>query len=183
MQIIFDFGAGPEEYVQTEAHRLAARPDICPHCLAYLCLEALGYYSRWISSFRVFKPLRIWVRRFRCRSCGRTVSRLPSFAQPYRLIRNETIQRAFSGLQNEIDVLRWKLLLDIYWLQFTHWLPTLAPVIGQQFKRAPPSARPMDWWLFLLGLHGDISSLTEELIKSHQVTLFGRYHCHQPNPP
>ena len=54
---------------------------ICPQCKSSLLLKH-GYYKRWLI-LQDFEG-QIFIRRYRCSSCGRTVSLLPSFAHPGR---------------------------------------------------------------------------------------------------
>ena len=48
----------------------------------------------------------IAVRRFVCRHCPVTVSCLPQFAQPYRLVCNETIEAFFAGEKDRVEIAR-----------------------------------------------------------------------------
>ena len=157
------------------------RPDSCPHCHQKAVLQALGYYLRWLSGLTQ-EPLRISVRRFRCKLCRLTVSLLPCFAQPYRVVRNMTIEAYFSGILDREDVLRWSDQLGCYWRQFTRWLPKLRDEVGAAFGRAPPIRDPRRWASFVVGITGDLAGGTERLVTERRVTVFGRYRCHSPNP-
>ena len=57
------------------------RPDRCPLCQARCCFLAHGFYHRTI--VHVEFDGSIPVRRYLCRLCRRTVSRLPDFVLPY----------------------------------------------------------------------------------------------------
>jgi hypothetical protein len=89
MQLIRAFGIDPEGYVKEDVHLKVSPPCECPHCLSAGTLWSLGYYQRSISRLTA-GLLRLWIRRFRCRGCRKTVSILPSFAQPYRFVQNST---------------------------------------------------------------------------------------------
>ncbi|WP_420196873.1 DUF6431 domain-containing protein [Chthoniobacter flavus] len=158
-----------------------SRPLHCPNCSAAKSLVALGYYERWLSGTGR-GDLRLPVRRFRCRACSRTVSLLPDFAQPYRLVRNEAIERYFSGESEPIGARRHVLLMRCYWRRFTTWLPNLSRAVGEDFGRAPPASEPRKWWVFLMDATGDLTRATGRLVEHVRVTVFGRYQCHQPRP-
>lgn len=158
-----------------------SRPLRCPNCSAAKSLVALGYYERWLSGTNG-KHLRVSVRRFRCRVCGRTVSLLPDFAQPYRLVSNEAIERYFSDPSERVEVRRNSTLLRCYWRRFTLWLPELKRAIGTGLGRSPPASEPRSWWVFLMDATGDLARATRRLVEHMRVTIFGRYRCHQPRP-
>jgi hypothetical protein len=111
MQIIQVLSLSPEQYVQQEYHRRIRPPENCPYCLHPHSLKALGYYARFITAL-LAQVLSIWVRRFLCRHCRHTVSCLPGFAQPYRLVNTPTVQAAFHGENHRPEVQRWKSLTD-----------------------------------------------------------------------
>ena len=81
MQIIHVLEIDPEQYAAESFHKRMLPPGKCPHCRRVKTLWSLGYYSRNLSRLG-FGALLIFVRRFRCWCCGKTVSLLPSFAQP-----------------------------------------------------------------------------------------------------
>ena len=171
----------PEDYRVAHKQSTMARPDRCPNCSAAKSLLALGYYERWLSGIDG-GDLRLSIRRFRCRSCGRTVSLLPNFAQPYRLLRNEAIERYFSAQSERVEARRHVLLLRCYWRRFASWLPDLSRAIGVTFGRSPPPSEPQKWWVFLMNATGDLARATRWLVEHLRVTVFGRYRCHQPRP-
>ena len=136
MQIICTIALSPDHYAKEDFQRSIQRPTSCPHCGIRNALAALGYYSRNITSAER-GVLRIFVRRFRCRCCGRTVSILPSFAQPYRLVLNTTINEFFGGTLGA-NSLSWLSLLQQYWNRFTKWIPEINRVIKSVVERSPP---------------------------------------------
>ena len=83
MQIIIEIIVGAAEY--QEHGKDYPFPDltgtICPQCKNSLLLRH-GYYKRWLI-LPNFEG-QIHIRRYRCPSCGRTISLLPSFAHPGR---------------------------------------------------------------------------------------------------
>jgi hypothetical protein len=159
-------------------HKSVKPPPVCPACLQPQNLEPLGYYGRCVTSSESAKVLDITVRRFRCRSCGVSVSLLPKFAQPYRLIRNDTVQAYFDGKQTATDVQRWSHLLRHYWRRFCRWFPELLALTGMQ-SRLPPSNRRERSWRQFSKLWGPLVLATPILIRDFCVTPFGRYRCHQ----
>jgi hypothetical protein len=122
------------------------------------------------------------VRRFLCRYCRKTVSFLPSFAQPYRFVRNRTIENYARGKLLADEVIRHLDLLSQYWRRFCIWLPEIERTLGYALERAPPNAS-ITAWRFLLAAHGDLASTTRNLVAAFQITPFGRYRCHRPNGP
>lgn len=143
-------------------------------------LVALGYYERWVSGVGA-ENMHMRIRRFRCRWCGRSVSVLPDFAQPYRLIRTAVIQASFDGRGNQAGVPQRRDLLACYWRRFIAWLPDLRRMLGRDFGRAPPSAQPREWWSFITAIAGDFARVTRRLVAEARITIFGKYRCHQPS--
>jgi hypothetical protein len=146
------------------------------------CLEALGYYSRFVTQ-TMAAVLAILVRRFRCRRCRLSVSCLPAFAQPYRVVNNVTIAAAFDGPQTRADVQRWWVLLRSYWRRFEGHVPALVRRVGQHFGALPLVATARDFWERCLQACGGLAQATQELIARFGTCLFGTYRCHQPGKP
>jgi len=96
MQILRTVPASVIDYANGSFHQTIEPPNECPHCKNRGAFSALGYYSRNVTNMER-GVLRILVRRFRCVVCRRTVSILPSFAQPYRLVLNATIAERSEG--------------------------------------------------------------------------------------
>jgi len=178
MQIICTVSLSPDRYVHENFQRNIQRPIECPRCGARNALAALGYYSRNITSSER-GVLRIFVRRFRCRLCRRTISVLPSFAQPYRLVLNATISEFFKGTLGT-NSLSWLPLLKQYWNKFANWLPEIDGTIRSVVERSPPRPDAAEWWAAIAGVFGSIEKITITLVSHFGVTLFGRYRCHSP---
>jgi hypothetical protein len=178
MQIIRAVPVSVDHYVGTRFHQGVEPPCKCPHCGAGDALKALGYYSRNVTNLKS-GVLRILVRRFRCCRCGRTVSVLPSFAQPYRLVLNATISEFFGGTLGA-KALSWLPLLKQYWYRFSGWLPQIDRVIRCVVARSPPCADAAGWWEAITTTLGDLEKITSMLVGQFGVTLFGRYRCHSP---
>ena len=178
MQVIRAVPVSVDHYVATSFHQGVQPPCKCPHCDATNALKALGYYSRNVTSQKN-GVLRILVRRFRCCSCGKTVSVLPSFAQPYRLLLNVTVSEFFGG-KIGTSALSWLPLLKQYWNRFANWLPQIDRIIRSVVARAPPHPDATGWWQVMDATFGDLEKITVALVGKFGVTLFGRYRCHSP---
>jgi hypothetical protein len=178
MQLIRVIRMEAEAYKNGNFQHQITPPVRCPHCAAEKSCAALGYYGRNVTH-GLRKILRIFIRRFRCRSCKKTVSILPSFAQPYRLVENETIDQFFSGGPWD-RVVPWQGLLNKYWNRFTNWIPEIEKILGPVAERSPPQGAAMEWWQVLAERFGDVNETTRHLVSVHRITLFGKYSCHQP---
>jgi hypothetical protein len=176
MQIICTVSLSPDRYAKENFQRSIQRPTSCPRCGIRNVLAALGYYSRNVTSSKSGVQ-RILVRRFRCCSCGRTVSILPSFAQPYRLVLNVTISDFFGGTL-ATTALSWLPLLKQYWNRFINWLPEIDNIIRSLVERSPPQPDATGWWEVMTATFGDVERITAALVCQFGVTLFGRYRCH-----
>ena len=181
MQLIYALDIDPEQYVAESFHKRMRPPARCPHCYREKTLWAWGYYNRNLSRIGL-GALLIFVRRFLCHRCRKTVSLLPSFAQPYRFVQNCTIEKYVRGNPLPDEVSRHLDLLAKYWRRFCLWLPELERTLGHALGRAPPRD-PIAAWRFLLEPHSDLGSTTQNLVTAFQVTPFGRYRCHRPNGP
>ncbi len=178
MQIILEYSGSPEQYVDGAAHKEVLPPPACPACGETDCLESLGYYTRGLSRKGSPGVMPIAVRRFRCAACGVTVSLLPNFAQPYRLVRNETVQMFFDGERDADDVLRWYYLLRRYSRRFCWWFPELFVRTAIRPGRSPPVNMFEEFWGIFKDLWGPLALATGRLVRGFQVTPFGAYRCH-----
>lgn len=108
-----------------------------------------------------------------------TVSCLPHFAQPYRVVCNETIEAFFAGEQKSREVRCWGELVGRYRRAYQRWYRTLRLECGALFGRSPPEENPESFWHRIMGACGGVDSATGKLVSQLRVTLFGRYRCHQ----
>lgn len=177
MQVIFQFAGDPESYIAGGFHAKVMPPPICPFCGLAACLEPHGYYSRGITASKKADILFLLIRRFLCWASGRTVSMLPDFAQPYRLVRNSTVQKFFSGESAQIDVVRWTPLLRRYWRRFAAWFPFLMEKTMEHSGPSPPM--PDQIWRFFVSAWGEMPCATFHLVGTFRITAFGKYRCHQ----
>ena len=182
MQIIHACSFSPEEYASSELHRQVRAPQCCPWCGKAGVLEALGYYRRYVSA-SAGKVLQIGVRRFLCRWCRITVSLLPGFAHPYRLVQSKGIEQFFNGEREGPLVAAWRDLLLTYWkcfCGFCEQLPGgLRATLGAVLARGPPGPEPEKLWRRLLLYHQSAAATIHWLVDLFGITLLGRYHCHR----
>jgi hypothetical protein len=143
------------------------------------CSKAAAYYKRYISG-RGARLLLIYIRRFRCRSCRKTISLLPSFAQPYRLIQNRTLG-FYVNNTHQTETSRWKSLLRPYWRRYCRWSKHLIIALSGAWGRSPPTNSPIGLWRWLETFYGGFEKASNRLIIDLKITFFGKYRCHQPN--
>ena len=87
-----------------------------------MAFEALGYYHRYISHEETGEVLRIRIRRFRSLGCEATVSCLPDFCQPYRIVCNAGIADYFAGDGKARRVIGWRDVLGSYRRRWACWI-------------------------------------------------------------
>lgn len=183
MQMISPSLVDAVDYVAHQAHRRVKRPSECPQCKQHGTLRAIGFYSRSVTESRSGKIVAIKVRRFVCEHCHKTLSLLPSFAQPYRLICTTTIERYFNGTTAGSDTLQWHGLLRRYWRCFNAWIPDLVLAVGQSLGLSDSNLFKEGSWSSLIKAYGHLDQATRKLVSYFQVTVFGRYRCHRPISP
>lgn len=181
LQLIYLTMQSVEEYSEDESHKRIVAPNCCPNCRKTGRLKALGYYPRYTTRFKA-GTLKIQIRRFRCFACRRTTSFLPSFLQPYRFVLNETIEAYMYGNLNRPDVLRSANRLKRYGQQYIRWLPELRLHLRTPLRHLTNRAAEAVWKT-LLRWGGGLTLTTLLLTRDHQITMFGQYRCHLPNPP
>lgn len=179
MQIILQLRESATEY-SSQRKQMQLRPPLkCSHCGHEKTLRALGYYSRNVSGEKG-RILCIGIRRFRCFQCRKTVSLLPSFAQPYRLILNDTIESGIAGNLFKADVEPWRHLIRQYWRRFCSSVPCLSGEMERAAGFAFPPGNPERSWSMMLHWGGSLSLTTLKLTQLARLTPFGRYRCHSP---
>ena len=107
-----------------------------------------------------------------------TVSCLPRFAQPYRVVCNATIEAFFEGRTDRSDVRGWGELLGRYRRAYQKWFGRLLMECGALFGRSPPEEKPLIFWGRIMEACGGLAT-TGKLVGQLRITLFGRYRCHQ----
>jgi hypothetical protein len=124
--------------------------------------------------------VQIKVLRFHCKQTGATVSLLPDFAQPYRLLESGLIEDSFLGRANRF-LETWSDLLKSYRKSFECWYGELNFGVGFSLGRAPPSFgdSPGEYFKWLLGACGNsLKNATRTLTRRLKISIFGRYQCH-----
>ena len=171
MQRLWPCPVSPETYLENHLH-LEVHPEVvCPRCSSPRGLHAHGIYRRWLTGSQG-QVLRLPVARFFCPACEGTVSYLPDFALSYRLVNARTVEAAFDGQCQRPDVVRTGTLCQSYWRRLIAWAPSLRPIIGAAFGRAPPAPAPL--WPWLKKACGSLIAATRELVTTWRVTLFAR---------
>lgn len=189
MQIIVGVGMTVREYVERAAHRLIRPEPPCPQCGKSHPFEALGYYQRWVTD-EEGRPWLITVRRFVSDFCAGSISCLPAFCQPYRLLHNQVIEASIWKERPEGAEARWLDLLAAYRRRFQWWCDCLhdprmgaglRATLGERFGRSPPRESPSEFWARIVASCGQcLKATTGRLVQEFRITLFGRYRCHQP---
>lgn len=180
MQLIIAFEGDPGSYVANKAHLKTKRPEVCPNCGKRAKLQALGYYSRWVSFSGRKNAISIMVRRFRCSGCRLTTSMLPDFAQPYRLVETDVVDHYLSGSRTHPSIAVWASLLDNYQSRFEARLPETLQILASVFRLAECSGGSVDQWEHMRDHLGDAKNLTAQLAAGAGITVFGVYYCHSP---
>ena len=178
MQVIVKVQCQPEDYISRKVHETVQRPRLCPVCHKCNRLEAHSYYERGVTGSDG-KVVEISIRRFKCQHCGKTVSCLPDFAIPYRLVNSTTTESFFNG-DTGIDVQRNQDRLKRYWRRFVEWSPQLRKIIGSVFGRSPPNESAEALWQRLMAACKNLQKSMSRLIHDFRTTCFGTYQCHQP---
>ena len=180
MQKIYPTSLTPEKYNEQQAHKQVQPPENCPNCDHANSLEALCYYSRNLTQ-TIAAVMSIMVRRFRCLNpkCKITVSCLPQFAQPYRLVNTSTVEAGFARQTDRPEVARWQTHIRAYWRRFEKHLPTLLRGVGNAFGSLCLTPTARQFWDRLLERFGDLAAATQELVHQFCTCLFGTYCCHQ----
>ena len=80
------------------------------------------------------------------------------------------------------DILRSLEHLKRYNQQYMRWLPELQLHLHSQLRHAASRTAEAIWNAALLW-GGGLTLTTLQLTRYHQITMFGRYKCHLPNPP
>ena len=95
---------------------------------------------------------------------------------------NETIEAYMLGDTSRPDVIRSEDHLKRYWQQYIRWLPNLR-IHLDKLLRHTSQRTPEGAWSTTLRWGGGLTLTTLRLTRDHQITMFGRYKCHLPNPP
>jgi len=81
MQMVLRTNMQAEEYNEwIRENDIPDIPPICPMCISFTVFRKHGFYQR--TAITLESIIRIYVRRYRCAKCGRTLSFLPQFCHP-----------------------------------------------------------------------------------------------------
>ena len=140
--------------------------------------ELFGVYERYVSNGSTSQLIKVL--RYRCEQTRATVSLLPDFAQPYRLLASELIEDYFLQRANRfLDA--WLELLKSYRKCFEAWYERLSVIVGFSLGRAPPGlgSSAAEYFKWLVGACGNsLKKVTRTLTKHLKVSTFGCYQCH-----
>lgn len=78
---LYDFGIDVQTYANRGKENAFPSIHRCPHCQAKRILYRHGYYER--NALVGQDAYRIWIARYRCAICKKTVTVLPTFLLPY----------------------------------------------------------------------------------------------------
>lgn len=170
----------PETYVSEGVHQRIRSPESCPRCGQSACLNVHGYYERNATDSSGHE-LRMKVRRFICKACEVTVSCLPYFLQPYRLVNTATLEAYLMGDLYRMDVQRHVALLGAYQRGLQNSYEQVRQRLGNLFGRAPPQETVTAFWRRAVTVSGTLADLTGRLVNEFRTTCFGSYRCHQPH--
>jgi len=181
MQRIYRSPWTPEEYIATDAYRQIVPESICPSCRKAAHLHHHARYQRWLLTV-IAKFVLIWVARFLCPLCRTTISYLPDFAATYRPLQLETFEAFIEGRVDRPDVRTFLERLRAYRRQAESFCTELFRTVGAGLGRPPPrTARGLWGWLKKAG--DGLRPVTHKLVTNFKISLFKRYHCHQPAGP
>ena len=82
MSILADYGCDEQAYIDQAKHKQSACPLGCLLCGGNSCLIGHGYYRRKAKGKQ--QAYFIWIKRWLCKICHRTLSMIPNFLLPYR---------------------------------------------------------------------------------------------------
>lgn len=168
-----------EEYIAQEVHLKVRSPERCPRCGKLHRLTHLGYYPRGCTDSEG-KVREMSVARFECSACGVTVSLLPDFAQPFRMVNSKTTEKFFNGDRESADVQRNMDNLRRYWRRFVNMAGLMRQIVGSSLGRASPKEPAAGLWQRILAKYRTLANATHRLVSDFRTTCFGKYHCHQP---
>ncbi len=181
MQRIYPWPWTPEEYFETEAYRQIVPDSVCPCCERLMPLHRHGRYRRWVVTV-LGRLWHLWITRFLCSLCRRTISYVPDFALTYRLLGADSLAASLEGQHDRPDVLRFWALLASYRRRFEAFGGELVRTVGAGLGLAPPLSM-QDRWPWLKATGDGLASVTRQLVTTFKIGLLRRYQCHQPAGP
>jgi len=178
MQRIYPSPWTVEEYIAAQAHEQIIPESTCPRCGQATTLHRHARYERWVLT-QLAKFVLIWIARFLCPLCNKTISYLPDFVATYRVLQWDTFQAFLEGQRDRPDVYRFLDRLQACRRQAQRFCAELFRTVGAGLGRPPPrTARGLWGWLKKAG--DGLRPVTRKLVTNFKISLFKRYHCHQP---
>jgi hypothetical protein len=178
MQRIYCSTWTAEEYEAQQAYEQIIPESVCANCQQAVELHRHGRYQRWVLTL-LGKLLYLWIARFLCPLCRRTMSYLPDFALTYRVLGPATLQRFLEGELDWPDVRTFLDLCASYKRRLYRFAPELIRTVGAGLGIAPPHSLQGFWpWLKKAGK--GLRPLTRRLVTDFKIGLLKRYCCHQP---
>ena len=140
-------------------------------------LHRHGSYERFLVNEG--KPWTIEVARFICPQCRHTVSLLPSFVLPYRLLPVSMVEAWFLGERQHIGTAQYESLLKGY---HRHWARVRAGqlhrVLGNALGRIEPEHANVQLLEAMTGHWQNLEGANVGLLKDFGESLLGRYRIH-----
>lgn len=166
MQFKHDFEISPVKYFLNGKDNDFPEVDTCPHCKDKMIKN--GFYKRYVITF-FGKTYILYIRRYRCVHCNKTISILPSFLLPYY---QRSLQLIFMSLYNYLIKRRYilnKRQVLLYYSRFRKNLPGIICYIREKTNL-----------MFVLGEEGKEKAIKIiKMIKSFPTPAFSqRYHNH-----
>ena len=138
-----------------------------------------GRYSRQGDCKKI--PALVWILRFLCLICGRTISVLPDELLPYRPISAAKVQEHFDALAKDQPIPSATEIeqgcLKRAWERFTRRCAALAALLGQMMQLV--SLEPKLIWL-QLRRWGSLSDILLRLARPFNTSLLHDYLCLKP---
>jgi hypothetical protein len=122
--------------------------------------------------------LLILIARFLCPLCGRTMSCLPSFAQPYRMMGTATVEAFLQKRMDEPGIAQHWDLLHSYGQRWEQRSPEIEAVTGLFFGPLSDEPPPKRLLGALLSKWGDLQRASVQLLELFGETPLGRYRIH-----
>lgn len=181
MQRIYACPLSPEQYQNSEGHRQVIPESVCPCCKRAVQLHRHARYQRWVATL-LAELLPLWIARFLCPLCRHTISYLPDFVFSYRILSPESFAAFLDGQAERVDLHKLADTLHRARRQCERFATVLIGTVGAGLGVPPPSSSQGLWpWLKKTG--EGLRPLTRRLVTDFKISLFKRYHCHQPAGP
>lgn len=162
-------------YIKEAGHRKVKPPESCLDC-GHQKLHRHGFYERGVVELGVL--VSISVARFLCSACQRTVSCLPSFALPYRLIVAETVEAFFEERYGEAGIDRYWDLLVVYRERWEERAPEIERISGGYFGPLNDQGSSKRLLKAMLGKWNRLRRASQELLHRFGESLLGFYPIH-----